>query len=134
MIKEVKHLLWIDSNDLLDEYRCLPDKYVDELDASSAIDQDYWLAEMESAISAAQYSQQRKVAKMVASHLVSNHNQRHPLKVRLAFMSVAARRSKDDHVFVLNDLFRQVMVMHVGPPLFGMLRSSPYTHTQCNDV
>lgn len=54
-IEKIKHLLWTDPDDLLPENRSLFETDFWLLGASSAMDQEYWLAEMETAILAASH-------------------------------------------------------------------------------
>ena len=60
-MRNVKELLWTNPNTLLGD-RCVMGTNFNELGATSAMEQEYWVTQMELAISAAQHQRQRDAA------------------------------------------------------------------------
>ena len=56
LVKRIMELMWTDPYDLLPEDRALLDEDFEKLSAADANDQAYWVAEIESALKAAQHA------------------------------------------------------------------------------
>ena len=56
LVKRIMELMWTDPDDLLPEDRALLDEDFEKLGAADANDQAYWVAEIESALKAAQHA------------------------------------------------------------------------------